>query len=173
MNTSQLTYIMKNSPVTSKAFVGVFAADQLPSVARLQLPAAYIINTEPGGASGEHWLGIFQETMDTMEFFDSFGRPLTEFHRNSQDFCAGYSILSQNQKLQSPLSTACGQFVSYFIWKRCSGLSFNQVMAKFYVDPHDNDEMVVLKVNNVFDCKTEVYDKAMLEQCVRRIVNDF
>jgi len=103
-------------------------------------------------------------------FFDSFGRSITAFDENIQNFCKEVNLCYQNLPLQSPCSTTCGQFVCFFIWKRTSGKSFKQVLDLFSSNQQDNDKMVTAKVNQIFDVSTKVYDKALIQQGVIELI---
>ena len=169
MNTSEINYILRNNPVTADVFAGVFAADKLQKQSKL--PAAYVVNTERAGQPGAHWIAFYQEKDDSMEFFDSFGQPIGAFDEAIQDFCKDVTVVSQNQQLQHALSTACGQYACFFVWKRAKGLKFTTIVHMFSANQANNDKMVTRKVNQVFDVKTRVFDRCLIEQCVRRELN--
>ena len=40
---------------------GVYPADQLPRSTPTTVRAAYIVNTDPAGEPGQHWLGLWTE----------------------------------------------------------------------------------------------------------------
>src|SRR5208283_2560081 len=103
MNTSQLSYILRTNPVTKRAFTGVYAADQI--VKSANLPSAYVVNTDCAGEPGSHWIAFYQENKNVMDFFDSFGRPITAFDENIQNFFKGLNLCCQDLPLHSPYST--------------------------------------------------------------------
>ena len=52
-----LSYLAQDDCELKPYFRGVFPADKLPSVSKKRVNA-YIVNTDPAGEPGEHWLGI-------------------------------------------------------------------------------------------------------------------
>ena len=55
-----LSYLAQDDRELKPYFCGVFPADKLPPVSKKRVNA-YIVNTDPAGESGEHWLGIWKE----------------------------------------------------------------------------------------------------------------
>lgn len=159
MNTQEIDDILSHNRVTKATFVGVFAADQL--LRPLAIPASYVVNTDRANGPGEHWIAMYQDKPGLIELFDSFGRPPSMFDQKIQSFCNGLQVVWQDESLQNPLSTACGQYVCYFIYQRNSGRKFEDVVRSFCVDPEDNDNMVTSFVNETFGVETEVYDYQM------------
>lgn len=64
--------------------------DQLPSVVSRD-PTAYIVNTDPAGEPGRHWLAIWTEG-NKCELMDSYGVP------NSKDFISNDHKIGQWMK---------------------------------------------------------------------------
>lgn len=55
----------------------MFPADKLPPVQKGR-PYTYIVNTDPAGEPGEHWLAI-STGRGECEVFDSYGLPLSTY----------------------------------------------------------------------------------------------
>ena len=64
-----------DDPELRRVFQGVYPADKLPPSPPQTVRAAYIVNTDPAGEPGQHWLGIWTE-QNKCEIFDSYGLPL-------------------------------------------------------------------------------------------------
>ena len=62
-------------PTLRRVFHGVYPADQLPRSPPRSVRQAYIVNTDPAGEPGQHWLGLWTE-QNKCEVFDSYGLPL-------------------------------------------------------------------------------------------------
>ena len=62
-----------------KTFRGVFPADKLPTVPYWRVFSdAYIVNTDPTGEPGEHWLAIWTRNR-VCEVFDSYSLPSSTY----------------------------------------------------------------------------------------------
>ena len=81
--TRMLNALTREDPELKRAFRGVFPADKLPNVPNWRvLSDAYIVNTDPAGKPGEHWLAIWTRNR-VCKVFDSYGMPLT-MYKNPQ-----------------------------------------------------------------------------------------
>lgn len=78
-----LNALVREDSEFKRAFRGVFPADKLPNVPNWRVFSdAYIVNTDPAGKPGEHWLAIWTRNR-VCEVFDSYGMPLT-MYKNPQ-----------------------------------------------------------------------------------------
>ena len=169
MDTWQIDHAMKTCSVTGAVFKGVFAADQLPTRSQ-DLPAAYIANCSNSDSGGTHWVAFYQEQADTIETFDSYGRPLALYNPNLQILTDKLKIIHQCQVLQQSASATCGQYCMIFIFKRASQLSYRDFIHLFTDNTRANDKMVCQFVNSCFDLKTRVYNNALIKQISREFV---
>ena len=64
-----------DDPQLRRVFQGVYPADKLPRSPTKTVRAAYIVNTDPAGEPGQHWLGLWTE-QNKCEIFDSYSLPL-------------------------------------------------------------------------------------------------
>ena len=78
LNTFQLREALRKHAVTRPFFRGVYAADQVVE-AHVQPPCLMIVNTDPQGTPGTHWLLFFFVSPQLVEMFDSLVRvyPIT------------------------------------------------------------------------------------------------
>ena len=76
LNNVQLDYLARDDPVLAPYFYKTVACDRLPKTPLKTLPQAYIVNTDPHGRPGEHWLapvpvhycyGAWQDRFQTMK----------------------------------------------------------------------------------------------------------
>ena len=96
-----LNHLDRQDPDLNKAFRGVFPADKLSSVPYWRVFSdAYIVNTDPEGQPGEHWLAIWTRHQ-VCEVFDSYGLPypLTRTH--------SYKLGSSDGKKLLPVIIPC------------------------------------------------------------------
>ena len=60
LSNTVLNILAREDPLLRISFRGVFPADKLPSVPKgRRFTDAYIVNTDPAGEPGEHWLAIW------------------------------------------------------------------------------------------------------------------
>ena len=75
LSATVLRALALDDPQLHRVFQGVYPADKLPRSLTKTVPAAYIVNTDPAGEPGQHWLGPWTE-QNKCEIFDSYGLPL-------------------------------------------------------------------------------------------------
>ena len=79
LSNTVLNILAREDPLLRISFRGVFPADKLPSVPKgRRFTDAYIVNTDPAGEPGEHWLAIWTR-LGVCEVFDSYGLPLSTY----------------------------------------------------------------------------------------------
>ena len=65
-----------DDPQLRRVFQGVYPADQLRRSPPTNVRAAYIVNTDPAGEPGQHWLGLWTK-QNKCEIFESYVYPCT------------------------------------------------------------------------------------------------
>ena len=90
------------------------------------------------------------------EYLDSFGRPPP---REIKDFLCTYaeSWNYNHVPVQEHYSTTCGQFVVFYIYQRCSGLTLKSILRKYF-NPHAKIMNDVL-VETLLKCITNFLQK--------------
>ena len=73
MNTQQIEKKLLENEYTSKYFIGVFAADQLPLEKIDQEVWLLVFTCCPMNMPGEHWIALFGNARQEVEMFGSFG----------------------------------------------------------------------------------------------------
>ena len=134
MNSRHLRWILSNDKVTSRTFKGVYALDEIVHIKQKSFPSAYVFNLDPSYKPGSHWVAVYIDRKGRPEYFDSFGRPPP---REIKDFlytCAE-SWKYNHVPVQEFYSTTCGQFVVFYIYQRCSGLTLESIIRKYF-NPH-------------------------------------
>ena len=94
---------------------------------RKSFPSAYVFNLDPSYKPGSHWVAVYIDRNGLPEYFDSFAHPPP---REIKDFlytCAE-SWNYNHVPIQELYSTTCGQFVVFYIYQRCSGLTLESIL---------------------------------------------
>ena len=135
LSTRVLNYLAKDDPVLKRYFHGTYAADQLPRHPVKRVSTGYIVNTDPAGKTGEHWLGIWTKG-DVCEVFDSFGLPLSTYHQpDLQRWFKQWKHVLQNQDtLQALDSQTCGHYALMYLKSRARGLSMQDFLSQWRSD---------------------------------------
>lgn len=126
MYATQIHRILSNDNYAGKHFTGVFPADHLPPIKK---ETAFIVNTDTHDQNGSHWLAMFIQDKNTLEFFDSFGLPPSTYHPFISQYASQFKHVKWNEtSFQSPTSNVCGQYCTYYLLKRCNGFSMEYVL---------------------------------------------
>jgi len=81
---TQLDELVASQPILQQYYEGTYACDELPRKPVKNRPAAYILNTDPAGQPGEHWIAL--STHDGVcEVFDSYAVPLNVYGEKTTD----------------------------------------------------------------------------------------
>ena len=73
MNSLQILRVLKGDDLARRYAVGVYPADRLPPVQKY--PSALVVNSDPDGMRGSHWLAMYFDDHKKAEFFYSYGLP--------------------------------------------------------------------------------------------------
>lgn len=127
MNTLEINKILSRNDVTKIYYRGCFASDQLP-IGNYKLPYCMVVNIDPSDSGGTHWVAIYCEKLNSVEYYDSLGiwPPLSQ---HISDYLSLFTNIHYNTvQLQSSYAKSCGRHVIFFLYNRCNGISFNQIM---------------------------------------------
>lgn len=128
MNSLQIHRVLTHDLHAQRYFMGVFPSDKVPKLQRF--PAAIVINTDKHDESGTHWLALYMENKQTLEFYDSFGLPPETYGEDIYRYVKTFKVVQWNiLPLQSPTSNVCGQFCIYFVVKRCQGFCMKMIVT--------------------------------------------
>lgn len=126
MYASQINHILSKDKYASRNFIGVFPADVLPAI---QKETALIVNTDTHDKEGSHWLAMFIQDEVTLEFFDSFGFPPSAYQPFISEYASRFPKVKWNRtSFQSLTSNVCGQYCTYYLLKRCNGISMDYIL---------------------------------------------
>jgi len=141
MDTAQIEHLLQKDPFMQDVFAGVYPRDRLPRVIK-NYPSAYVCNTDPHTANGEHWVAIYVDQDGHGDYFDSFGLPpmYARFVNFMNTHC---TLWTWNEKqLQELTSHVCGHYCVFFLMQRCRGLTMNTIVNMFGQNLQDNDVLV-------------------------------
>ena len=155
METRELLKCFHQDGEMKKYAIGVVPSDKLPIPHKR--PCCFIVNTDPSGHRGKHWLGFYLGADGIGELFDSYGRaPNEKFEKYMKKYC-NY-VTYNSVRVQGPLSSSCGQFCIYYLSHRVRGRSMNTIVNDFSVNLTENDICVVNFVNHQFNFNEEAFD---------------
>jgi len=156
MNTSSLEEALRRLHVNIPYFV-TDAIDSEHIINRDKYPFVVIQNTDTG--RGKHWIAWYVQNETDGEYFDSYANPVTKYVNVKPPIV---NIVKENCKpVQRPSTFNCGEFCIYWIYHRCRGITFENIMHKFKRILGYNDALVVNFVKNIpgyhrhslYDCK--------------------
>jgi len=150
MDNIQMNKILKNCPVTSHDFQGVYNADEIPWEKQQQMPhqkSFFIFNLSDSDEEGTHWVCIMLAGYRTPIYFDSYG-----LEPNNPDFENFMENRYQfnSQPLQHPTTTNCGQWCMYFVFHMAQDLAFECMLKKFSRPLLQNDYLLSKCVRHIF-----------------------
>ena len=122
-----LKVLGKEDPLLNPYFVGVLAADRVPPLSK-QGPHALIVNTDPAGKPGEHWLACIIR-WGCCEVFDSFALPLRHYPTLQPLWQRWSKLVTSNKPLQALDTFTCGHYATLFLKARARNESFEDFLA--------------------------------------------
>lgn len=174
MNTLEIRILLAKIPAAG-VHRGVYASNQLPY--KVSKPCMIVANTDPDTAPGTHWVAFFVNENGFGTYFDSFGRPPKNQHRNFiQRNCSSWTYNSTS--LQDVTSSVCGQYCLVYLKHMLSFDSLNAFVSLFSSNSKKNDYVlkllfakyfVICSFSSVFLEKT--LNEIVQNCCARRYVN--
>ena len=135
MNTIQIYDLLESDEEVKKVLKGVVPIDRIPIISKF--PAALVINTDPHGQKGEHWLAIYFNSRRSARFFDSYGQSPEHYGLEIPN------LKWSNQRLQSDYSKLCGLYCCLFIQYMTKNRDFSSFLEKFTDNFLENDLILV------------------------------
>ena len=151
LSTRDLEDMMRQDPVTSSCFLGVFASNELPSKIP-SYPSGLIANTDPNNKPGQHRVAMFLEE-GKEEFFDSYGLPPNFYTDHFTKFLTSHPGDTERNvgTLQALNSDVCGYYCMFYLFHRSRGQDFKSIVKRFSLDNRQaNDRRVVQFVKSAF-----------------------
>ena len=126
-----------------KTKVSIFPIDKLPP--KIMENHFLIVNSEPSISPGRHWIVMHFPQQSIPEFCDSLGKCPSFYSYTMLDYLIqnnNYGFVYNYDKLQNDESTNCGVFCLYFIYHRIKGVSFKNIMKRFYENENENEDII-------------------------------
>lgn len=130
--------------VLSKYFGGVFAADKAFRNIK-SYPKAFIVNTDPSDEPGEHWLRVWFNNDESVEFYDSYAMPPRYYSKDIQRFVRRPILQDIPWALQERDSRTCGDYALYFLMMRAKGHHIPSTMKQFSRQDYVNNSLKVVR----------------------------
>ena len=141
----QIDKIISHHPITKNIFIKTVPCDT--HVQSDKFPYALVMNTDDSKKPGVHWTAIYVTSSTKAEYFDSYGElPNPCISKYLEKFPTVKLI---KHSIQSPFSTACGQFCCIFIIKRASGIPFEDIIKYFHDLGDERDKYVEYIVRKI------------------------
>lgn len=128
MNTLEIDKVLSRNSVTSETYRGCFPSDQLPPQDQKKFPYCMVVNVDPSVLDGSHWVAIYCLSPRHVEYYDSLGDwpPLSD---HISRYLSTFSHVRYNSiPLQSSYARSCGRHAIFFLYNRCEGKSFEQIV---------------------------------------------
>ena len=129
-------------------FLGCFPLNGLPSFPT-SFPKSMIINTQPSGHPGEHWVALVL-TETNCYYFDSFALPTIPLNIDMylQPHYKGITYL--DYRIQDSTSNYCGAYCVCFVLHVQDDLTYDQFSGHYYSDNLlENDEILKQDFSNI------------------------
>ena len=124
-----------DDPQLRCVFQGVYPADQLPRSPTKTVRAGYIVNTDPAGEHGQHWLGLWTE-QNKCEIFYSYGLPLLlHLYKDLHKWWSQWKYLIRSDiTLQTMDSQTRGHYALFFLKARAQGQIYQDFLGRWSTD---------------------------------------
>ena len=139
----EINYYFRNNP----SFRGCYPINKIPVFTKL--PACVILNTDPAGEKGEHWLALIVKK-NCFIYFDSFGVGVMEpqLLQYLKKYKGTQRIFFSEICIQHYSSHSCGLYCTAFIECVKSPSSYNKFLNIFdHVNLYNNEWIVRSLIN--------------------------
>lgn len=141
MDTEELQLCMKQICPTIES--NVYPANRIPVF--MDLPAYIISNLDSDSKPGSHWVAINIDENGHGEYFDSFGRKPSGYHklflmRNAKKW------FFNNANIQNRFTSVCGEYCLVYIYFKFKGKTMFDFLSLFSENTMYND----LIINHIY-----------------------
>ena len=129
-------------------FLGCFPLNGLPSFPT-SFPKSMIINTQPSGHPGEHWVALVL-TETNCYYFDSFALPTIPLNIDMYLQPHYKEITYLDYRIQDSTSNYCGAYCVCFVLHVQDDLTYDQFIGHYYSDDLlQNDKILKEDFSNI------------------------
>jgi len=161
MNNHQIASLLYSNRHTRNIFGGVYSADTVPPPSLVTEPIAYVVNKDPEGMPGSHWVAVFLAENSLCEYFDSYGLPCDLEKVND---LIGEEYIYNPVQLQSLITTVCGQHACFYILNKSRDKSMVDIIKSYPGVPLLNDNFVNQMLERHFETRLKLLDYKFLRQ---------
>src|SRR5439155_25922967 len=139
-------------------FDGVFPSDMLPKTLEFY-PSGIVVNTDPAHKPGSHWVAFHFDSSGHLDFFDSYGNPVTYYSpdlmRFADDNCISWSY--NPHQLQGHDTNVCGHYCIAFLTMMARGYSPVEIVQHYRSPnrPGAHDEKVLDDTTRHYNIKND------------------
>jgi len=140
MDNIEIEKYVNNIPSMKEKFNGIYDKTNIESIRNFKKKPAIILYTETEKGVG-HWVAMYLK--NTSEFYDPLGQAPNKYSQEFENVlikCNGKYSYS-TFPTQGPTSTYCGIFVLCYLYLRCNGISYENVISMFTNNFSTNDEI--------------------------------
>jgi len=169
MTTPELQYCLQQLMKRQKGQHAVLACDQLDTYEIKRHPVLLIINNEPSKLAGEHWVAMYIKRLGSeVEFFCSYGRSISDYSKHFTKFVTrlGANVLENRMRTQGPISTTCGNFATFYLYKRLKGCPPSSIYCVFSKNYKRNDKIVLAFTKKLMSTNF-ILPKCNVKQCCK------
>ena len=134
LNNVQLDHLARGQASLRPHFYGTVPCDRLPDEPDPKGPASYIVNTDPQGHPGRHWIALWTYN-GVCEIMDSYTLPLDSYLTTLplQAWLGRHwkYVVRNGQSLQSLYSQSCGDYALFYLIDRSEGKSMTEFLNRF------------------------------------------
>lgn len=145
MDTIEIQRLLKK--INHKIEFNVFAANELPI--HMRAPTYLISNLDTNTGPGSHWVAIHIDINGIGEYFDSYGRKPTNYHktflqRNTKIW------FYNNKSLQNFYTSVCGEYSLVYLYFKYIGVSMKNFVNLFFENTLCNDLLIKEMFKSIF-----------------------
>ena len=171
LNNTQLDYLAYTHDKLGRIYGGTLPCDRLPKTRSDEGVHAYIVNTDPDGKPGKHWIALWT-TGEDCELFDSFALPLKTY-KDSEPLRhwieRHYNRCEGNAwPVQSITTQTCGYYALFYLMMKANGHSMEDFLTLFKKDDFLlNDNLVASWLKRLIECDKKWYNvcRCFFRQC--------
>lgn len=124
MDTRFVDRVLSGNRITRRYYMGCFPSDHIPTC--VKYPCSMVVNLDPSGRKGSHWVAIYCVSSIHAYYFDSLGIAPFGLIKN---YLQRFRRITRNKKpYQSVVSDYCGYYSIVFIYFCSLGKSFNFIL---------------------------------------------
>lgn len=165
MNTEQLMDVLKHDTYTSKFNCEVLSLNHFLE-SSIAISSLIIINYDSCDEPGSHWVAIFINKKQEIEFFDSYGMlPIYSSIRTKLNNTFGKTRPTFNLIRFQGNSTVCGQYCLLYLLLKARGFTLKDIQNTFYETKSFAERDVVAnqfinkRFGKLFTSPLKVFDK--------------